>query len=139
MPAEREGLQTPAAGSRTAGNWYPQNPPKGTPPVKAALYVRVSTPDQTCALQTPEPSEYVERRGWELAETYRDTMSGAKTSRPGLDRLMADARLRKFDCVLVWKLDRFGRSLVHCVSGIQELSALGIRFISLTQALDTDK
>jgi Resolvase, N terminal domain len=56
-------------------------------------------------------------------------MSGAKASRPGLDHLIADARKRKFDIVVVWKLDRFGRSLVHCVSGIQELASLGIRFI----------
>jgi putative DNA-invertase from lambdoid prophage Rac len=81
----------------------------------------------------------VERRGWELAGVYQDTMSGAKVSRPGLDMLMADARQRRFDAVLVWKLDRFGRSLVHCVSGIQELSSLGIRFIATSQGLDTDE
>jgi putative DNA-invertase from lambdoid prophage Rac len=66
-------------------------------------------------------------------------MSGAKANRPGLDKLMADARQRRFDAVLVWKLDRFGRSLVHCVSGIQELSSLGIRFIATSQGLDTDE
>jgi putative DNA-invertase from lambdoid prophage Rac len=66
-------------------------------------------------------------------------MSGAKANRPGLDMLMADARQRRFDAVLVWKLDRFGRSLVHCVSGIQELSSLGIRFIATSQGLDTDE
>jgi putative DNA-invertase from lambdoid prophage Rac len=56
-----------------------------------------------------------------------------------LDKLMTDARQRRFDAVLVWKLDRFGRSLVHCVSGIQELSSLGIRFIATSQGLDTDE
>jgi DNA invertase Pin-like site-specific DNA recombinase len=66
-------------------------------------------------------------------------MSGAKANRPGVDKLMADARQRRFDAVLVWKLDRFGRSLVHCVSGIQELSSLGIRFIATSQGLDTDE
>jgi len=66
-------------------------------------------------------------------------MSGAKASRPGLDQLMADARHRRFDVVVVWKFDRFGRSLVHSVSGIQELASLGIRFIATSQGLDTDE
>jgi DNA invertase Pin-like site-specific DNA recombinase len=66
-------------------------------------------------------------------------MSGAKATRPGLDQLMADARRRKFDIVVVWKLDRFGRSLIQCVSGIQELASLGIRFIASSQGLDTDE
>jgi Resolvase, N terminal domain len=75
----------------------------------------------------------------QIQSTYQDTMSGAKANRPGLDKLMADARQRRFDAVLVWKLDRFGRSLVHCVSGIQELSSLGVRFIATSQGLDTDE
>ncbi len=66
-------------------------------------------------------------------------MSGAKASRPGLDHLMADARQRRFDAMVVWKLDRFGRSLMHCISGIQELSSLGIRFLATSQGLDTDE
>jgi DNA invertase Pin-like site-specific DNA recombinase len=107
--------------------------------VKTAIYARVSTADQTNAIQIRELKEYVERRGWELAGVYQDQMSGAKASRPGLDQLIADARRRKFDVVVVWKLDRFGRSLVHCVSGIQELASLGIRFIATSQGLDTDE
>jgi DNA invertase Pin-like site-specific DNA recombinase len=107
--------------------------------MKAAIYARVSTADQHNAIQIRELTEYVERRGWELAGVYQDTMSGAKASRPGLDALLADARQRRFDAVLVWKLDRFGRSLVHCVSGIQELSSLGVRFIATSQGLDTDE
>jgi putative DNA-invertase from lambdoid prophage Rac len=107
--------------------------------MKAAIYARVSTTDQTNTIQIRELQEYVERRGWELAGTYEDRMSAAKASRPGLDQLMADARRRKFDVVVVWKLDRFGRSLVHCVSGIQELASLGIRFIATSQGLDTDE
>src|SRR5579862_4773962 len=107
--------------------------------MKAAIYARVSTTDQTNAIQVRELEEYVERRGWALAGVYQDQMSGAKASRPGLDQLMADARRRKFDIVVVWKLDRFGRSLVHCVSGIQELASLGIRFIANSQGLDTDE
>jgi DNA invertase Pin-like site-specific DNA recombinase len=107
--------------------------------VKAAIYARVSTADQHNAIQIRELTDYIQRRGWELAGTYQDQISGAKVSRPGLEKLMADARQRRFDAVLVWKLDRFGRSLVHCVSGIQELSSLGIRFIATSQGLDTDE
>jgi DNA invertase Pin-like site-specific DNA recombinase len=106
--------------------------------VKAAIYCRVSTTDQRNEIQIRELSEYVERRGWELAGVYQDQMSGAKARRPGLDALMADARLHKFDAVLVLKLDRFGRSLVNCVAGIQELTAAGVRFIAVSQGLDTD-
>jgi putative DNA-invertase from lambdoid prophage Rac len=107
--------------------------------MKAAIYARVSTTDQTNGIQVRELTEYVERRGWQLAGTYQDQMSGAKASRPGLDQLFADARRRKFDIVVVWKLDRFGRSLVDCVSGIQELASLGVRFIATSQGLDTDE
>src|ERR1035438_3162479 len=107
--------------------------------MNAAIYARVSTTDQTNAIQIRELKEYVERRGWELSGVFQDQMSGAKASRPGLDQLIADARRRKFDVVIVWKLYRFGRSLVHCVSGIQELASLGIRFIATSQGLDTDE
>ena len=65
-------------------------------------------------------------------------MSGAKAKRPGLDALMADARQRRIDVVVVMKLDRFGRSLMNCVAGIQELTAAGVRFIATSQGLDTD-
>jgi DNA invertase Pin-like site-specific DNA recombinase len=108
-------------------------------PIRAALYVRVSTSDQNCKLQLADLEQFVARMGWESVGVYQDAMSGAKVSRPGLDRLLADARLRRLDCVVVWKLDRFGRSLIHCVSTIQELTALGVRFIAVTQGLDTDK
>jgi putative DNA-invertase from lambdoid prophage Rac len=107
--------------------------------MNAAIYARVSTTDQTNAIQVAELTDYVERRGWTLTNVFQDQMSGAKVCRPGLDRLMADARRRRFDVVVVWKLDRFGRSLVHCVSGIQELASLGIRFIATSQGLDTDE
>jgi len=109
------------------------------PNIRAALYCRVSTTDQNNALQIRELTEYVQRRGWELVGTYQDTISGAKASRPGLERLMTDARLRQFDAVVVYKLDRWGRSLVHCVTGIQELQSLGIRFVAVSQGLDTDQ
>lgn len=107
--------------------------------MRAAIYVRVSTSDQHNELQVRELSEYVTRRGWDLHATYEDTMSGAKARRPGLDRLMRDAAMRKFDVVLVWKLDRFGRSLMNCIAGIQELAAQGVRFMAISQGLDTDQ
>jgi len=108
--------------------------------VRTALYCRVSTADQNCEMQLRELCEYLTRRGWESAGEYVDTgVSGAKASRPELDRLMRDARQLRFDAVVVWKLDRWGRSLAHLVSSIQELSALGIRFIAVTQNIDTDE
>jgi len=69
--------------------------------LRAAIYARVSTSDQTDAIQVRELTGYVERRGWELAGVYQDQMSGAKASRPGHDQLIADARRRKFDIVVV--------------------------------------
>jgi DNA invertase Pin-like site-specific DNA recombinase len=86
--------------------------------MRAAIYTRVSTSDQNPDLQIREIQDYASRQGWEIVETYQDTISGAKASRPGLNRLMADARARKFTCLLVWKLDRFGRSLVDCLNNI---------------------
>jgi DNA invertase Pin-like site-specific DNA recombinase len=101
-------------------------------------YVRVSTADERCELQVRELQEYAERQGWQIADIYEDVSSGAKASRPALNRLIADARARKFDCLLVWKLDRFGRSLVDCLNNIKILEENGIRFIAVTQGLDTD-
>ena len=105
----------------------------------AVGYTRVSTADQNPDLQRRELSDYANRQAWEINELYEDTISGATSTRPALDRLLSDARARKFDCVLVWKLDRFGRNLLHCLACIQELQQLGIRFIAVTQGLDTDK
>jgi DNA invertase Pin-like site-specific DNA recombinase len=84
--------------------------------------------------------EYCQRRDWEIGGEFVDTgWSGSKASRPGLDRLMKDARRRQFDGVVVWKLDRWGRSLAHLVQSVQELSGLGIRFVAMTQNIDTDE
>lgn len=106
--------------------------------MKAAIYARVSTSDQHNEIQIRELTEYCARRGWEIHRAYTDEISGAKAKRPGLDALMHDARLRRFDAVLVWKMDRFGRSLMNCVAGIQELDNLGIRFLAVSQNIDTD-
>ena len=108
--------------------------------MRAVIYARVSTADQSCEMQLRELRDYAERRGVEIIAEYVDTgWSGAKTSRPQLDRLMREARLRRFDAVLVWKLDRWGRSVAHCVRSIQELVSLGIRFLAATQNIDTDE
>src|SRR5450759_2121053 len=108
--------------------------------MKTVLYARVSTVDQSCDMQLRELRDYATRRGLHVDREYVDTgWSGAKTSRPELDRLMQDARLRRFDAVLVWKLDRWGRSVSHCIRSIQEIVSLGIRFIAATQNIDTDQ
>jgi DNA invertase Pin-like site-specific DNA recombinase len=107
---------------------------------RVAIYARVSTSDQTCESQLRECLEYVARRGWTVVDQYVDTgWSGKLASRPELNRLMSDARQRRFDAVVVWKLDRWGRSLVHSIQSIQELASLGIRFLAITQNIDTDE
>lgn len=107
-------------------------------PKKVAVYVRVSTNDQSVDMQIKELMEYVDKRKLELYDIYRDEgISGTKKSRPALDRMMAEARKRRFDIVLVWKFDRFGRSVIHLVNSLEEFEHLGIDFISFTQSLDT--
>ena len=106
--------------------------------MRLALCVRVSTADQNSELQLRDLRAYASGQG-EIVEIYQDVASGSTTARPGLARLFADARTRKFDCVLVWKLDRFGRSLVDCLNNIRTLDANGIRLIAVTQGLDTDR
>jgi DNA invertase Pin-like site-specific DNA recombinase len=108
--------------------------------MRCALYCRVSSSDQRCDLQLRELREYVSSRGWQIAGEFIDEgVSGTKASRPALDKLMASARLRRFDACLTWKLDRWGRSVVDSIRSIQELVSLGIRFIAITQNIDTDQ
>src|SRR5215467_10692672 len=107
---------------------------------RAALYMRVSTKGhgQTTDTQALALREYAERRGFEIVEEYRDEgISGAKDRRPALDRLMADARKRRFDAVLVARFDRFARSTKHLVLALEEFSSLGVDFISLNESIDT--
>src|SRR5258708_36565709 len=107
---------------------------------RCALYARVSTVDQNCEMQVRELREYATRRGWEVIAEYVDTgWSGAKASRPELNRLMADAAIRRFDAVMVWKLDRFGRSVRNCLDGIETLRSHGVRFLAGSQSIDTDE
>ena len=91
--------------------------------LRVALYVRVSTAEQNSELQLRELREYAERQGWQIVGIYQDVISGAKSNRPELNRLMLDAAARKFDCL----------------NNIHDLERNGIRFIAVTQGLDTDQ
>jgi putative DNA-invertase from lambdoid prophage Rac len=109
-------------------------------PIRTAIYARVSTSDQTCESQLRELRDYVSRRGWTITGEYVDTgWSGSKASRPQLDRLMADASQRRFDCICVYKIDRFGRSVLHLNQQLATLTSYGVRFIAVSQGLDTDQ
>jgi len=105
---------------------------------RVGLYARVSTLNgQHPEMQLDELREYASRPCWQIAGEYADEgVSGSKESRPALNRLLADARQRKLDAVLVWKLDRFGRSLKHLVNTLADLEALGVTFVSLRDNLD---
>jgi DNA invertase Pin-like site-specific DNA recombinase len=106
--------------------------------LRAALYARVSTNDrQDPDLQLRELRDHAGVRGWKVIDEYVDKgHSGAKDSRPALNRLMADARRRKFDVIAVWKLDRFGRSLRHLVNALADLESLRVTFVSLRDGFD---
>jgi len=104
---------------------------------RVAVYARVSTLlGQSPEMQLVELREYAARRGWHVIGEYVDRASGIKESRPALNRLMTDARRRKFDMIVVWKVDRFGRSLKHLVNALAELESLGVAFVSLRDNLD---
>src|SRR5690348_10323233 len=102
----------------------------------AAIYSRVSTNDkgQDLTLQSSALGEYCRRHGYSVVE-YTDEISAAK-ARPGLNRLLQDARLHNFDILLVWKLDRLFRSMIDCVTTLDQLSRWGIRFISMQDGLE---
>jgi DNA invertase Pin-like site-specific DNA recombinase len=89
-------------------------------------------------MQTRELREYIERRGWILAGEYIDIgISGTKEKRPELDRLMIDAHQRRFDVIVVWKFDRFARSVSHLLRALETFRAQGIEFVSFSEQLDT--
>src|SRR5215813_12632343 len=111
-----------------------------TPMKRAALYMRVSTKGhgQTTETQAIALREYAAHRGFEIVEEYRDEgISGSKDSRPALDRLMKDARVRHFDVVIVARFDRFARSVSHLLRALEEFNHLGIDFVSLSESIDT--
>jgi DNA invertase Pin-like site-specific DNA recombinase len=108
--------------------------------MKTAIYARVSTANagQSPEMQLRELREYCERRHWSVAGEYVDIgISAAKEKRPELDRLTADAHRRRFDAVVVWKFDRFARSVSHLLKALETFHALGIEFVSLTEGVDT--
>ena len=106
-------------------------------PKQTALYTRVSTEEQKTDLQLMDLKDYVKKRGYTIYNTYEDIISGAARERQALDLLMADANHRKFDIVLVWKFDRFARSLKMLVDSLALFQELGIDFISYKENIDT--
>ena len=115
---------------------------------RVAIYVRVSTAsksrkgdtvafDQDPAVQEGSLRQLIAQRGWEVYEVYSDRMSGAKERRPGLDRMMADSRRGRFDVVVVWRFDRFARSVRQLVNALEEFRGMGIDFVSHQEAVDT--
>jgi DNA invertase Pin-like site-specific DNA recombinase len=107
-------------------------------PIKAALYTRVSTNFQNTDAQEVALKEFALNRGFEVMRIYRDKMSGTKSSRPALDQLMDDAAKRKMDLVLVWKFDRFARSVSHLLRALETFRGLGIDFVSISESISTD-
>jgi DNA invertase Pin-like site-specific DNA recombinase len=107
---------------------------------RVAIYARVSTTGhgQDVSMQTRELRQFAEVRGWTVAGEYIDAgVSGAKDSRPELNRLMADAHKRRFDVVCVWRFDRFARSVSHLLRALETFKALGIDFVSFSEQMDT--
>ena len=102
-----------------------------------ALYARVSTIDQSCELQLHDLRRYASQRFGRCYEFVDEGVSGTQRQRPQLDALVHDARKRLFDVVLVWKFDRFARSVKHLVDSLAEFRALDIDFISYTEGIDT--
>ena len=113
---------------------------KGGRPKRVALYLRVSTSEQTTRNQRRELRQVAERHGWDVVATFEDAgISGSKgrDGRPGLDLMLNDAKRRKFDVVMAWAIDRLGRSLVDLLHTIQELEAAGVDLYLDQQSIDT--
>jgi DNA invertase Pin-like site-specific DNA recombinase len=104
--------------------------------MKAAIYARVSTVEQEPENQLHELRRYIKARRWTAAEYVDRGVSGAKDRRPALDQLLMDARRRRFDVLICWRLDRLGRNLRHLITLLDELQALGVAFVSLAEGID---
>ena len=104
--------------------------------MRAAVYARVSTLDQEPENQLQELRRYLEARGWTGKEYIDRGVSGSKDRRPALDELVKDARRRRFDVVVCWRLDRLGRNLKHLITLLEDLQALGVAFVSLAEGID---
>jgi DNA invertase Pin-like site-specific DNA recombinase len=106
--------------------------------MRIGIYARVSTKDQSCEMQIRDLRAYCAARGFDLVREYVDVgHSGAKDSRPELNKLMGDARKRQFDAIVVWRFDRFARSTKHLLLALEEFRSLGIQFISYQENIDT--
>jgi DNA invertase Pin-like site-specific DNA recombinase len=106
--------------------------------MRTAIYARVSTKDQSCELQLRDLRTYSKARGFDVVREYVDVgQSGAKDSRPELNKLVDDARKRHFDAIVVWRFDRFARSTKHLLLALEEFRSLGIQFISYQENIDT--
>ncbi|PYV29634.1 MAG: resolvase [Acidobacteria bacterium] len=115
---------------------FGHSPRRAQTPLRAGLYARVSTQDQqTIPLQTRAMREYATRRGWRIALQVKEIGSSA-VQRERREQLLEAARRREIDLVLVWRLDRWGRSVTDLLATFQELEHLGVGFVSLTEALD---
>src|SRR6202051_293278 len=112
-------------------------PAKAVPSKRAVIYTRVSTGDQHAKTQLYDLRELAKQRRYEIVHEYTDTISGAKSKRPGLDQLLADARRHGFDVVLVAAFDRVARNVRHFLEVLDELSHLNIEFVSLRENIDT--
>jgi len=116
-----------------------RRPTKASDGTLTALYLRVSTADQKPDLQYDGLRAYAARAGLRVVRDYCDVgVSGRREGRPLLNALMAAARNREIDCVLVWKFDRFARSTRHLLAALEEFNHLGIRFVSVQDQIDTD-
>jgi DNA invertase Pin-like site-specific DNA recombinase len=104
--------------------------------MRVAIYARVSTLDQQPENQLAELRRYTEARGWSAQEYVDRGVSGAKERRPSLDELVRDAKRRRFDVVVCWRLDRLGRNLKHLITLLEELQVLGVAFVSLAEGID---
>ncbi len=105
--------------------------------MKTAIYCRVSTQEQDATIQEKICREYCDRNGHEVFRVYQDVISGTKDSRPAFNELLNDMRHYRFNCVMVTKLDRIGRSLQHILSLFDEFNKLGVHFIATSQNIDT--
>jgi DNA invertase Pin-like site-specific DNA recombinase len=116
-----------------------RRPSKGQEGTRAALYLRVSTPDQKPDLQFDGLRAYAARAGLDIVQDFCDVgVSGRREGRPQLNALMASVRNREIDCVVVWKFDRFARSTRHLLAALEEFNHLGVLFVSVQDQIDTD-
>jgi DNA invertase Pin-like site-specific DNA recombinase len=104
--------------------------------MRVAIYARVSTLDQSTAVQKQELAQYIAARGWQVISTFEDHATGTNTNRTDFRRMMADARARRFDSIVVYRLDRAFRSLSDMLMTLQELNDLGVAFVSLRDGID---